>query len=597
MTSCPSCGEEIGSDTWPSGLCPRCLFTGALGEDESTPESAERSVTSLSSGTNLGPFVIIELLGKGGMAAVYHAYETELDRDVALKVLPPEFLHDGSFARRFEREAQLVARLEHPHIVPIYASGIEAGIPWMSMRLLTGGSLDRLLKREKLGVSHSIKLLQEVAEALEHAHANGVVHRDIKPSNLLLDEAGHVCVGDFGLARVAERSLVQTLTAVAGTPHYMAPEQASGGQIDRRCDIYSLGVVAYELLTWRLPFEADSPLAVLMKHASEPVRFPDDEGISASARHVVEKCLAKKPDDRWPSASAFVTALAEAEHRPGSIMTPGDSGSHTFSPEPVDEPPRPRSARRWAAAAGVVVAMVAASWLFVLPDSTGDRTVVPPTERDTPARQPEAVRPLLPPALDNNEPPAVADIVPSPELADRDASREIYETNGAPVGSATERSSGGSSSGSNGAPLDTTEPSGRFAESEPIVAEPASGIESRPASVEFVEPFGTNVGRRPPPPASDSEPAIADTVPVPARTVSPAYPPLAIAADIEGDVVLLANVGPDGFVREVTVLQSAHRLLEDPARRAVMQYEYTPGIRAGSPAEYQVETTVRFRLD
>ena len=135
MTSCPSCGEEIGSDTWPSGLCPRCLFTGALGEDESTPESAERSVTSLSSGTNLGPFVIIELLGKGGMAAVYHAYETELDRDVALKVLPPEFLHDGSFARGFEREAQLVARLEHPHIVPIYASGIEAGIPWMSMRL------------------------------------------------------------------------------------------------------------------------------------------------------------------------------------------------------------------------------------------------------------------------------------------------------------------------------------------------------------------------------------------------------------------------------------------------------------------------------
>ena len=556
-------------------------------DDEPTPESAESSVTSLSSGTNLGPFVIVELLGKGGMAAVYHAYERELDRDVALKVLPPEFLHDDSFARRFEREAQLVAKLEHPHIVPIYASGIDAGIPWMSMRLLAGGSLDTLLKHQQLSVGRCIELLREVAEALEHAHANGVVHRDIKPNNLLLDEAGHVCVGDFGLARVAERSLVQTLTAVAGTPHYMAPEQALGGEIDHRCDIYSLGIVTYEMFTGQVPFEADSPLAVLMKHVSEPIRFPDGGGVPEPTRRVVEKCLAKKPDDRWPSASAFVTALEAAANGPASTTVRGDSGSQAGSPGLIDAPPRPQYARRWATVAGVLGTVIAASWLYTLPGPTRDVTATPSADTATPTSQSDAARPT-PPVLESDEAQVSADAEPPPSLADDGVNGE---TDAASAGTATERSSGTSALGSRTA----SEPPVRFADPDPVLTAPAIGIESRPASVEAVEPFGTSLDNRPTPPSSDSAPA--DAVPVPAQTVSPEYPQLAIAADIEGDVVLLATIGQDGRVREVTVLRSAHRLLEEPARRAVLQYEYTPGIRDGAPAEYQIETTVRFRLD
>ena len=135
MSSCPNCGGELSPEAL-AGLCPRCLLAGVMEDDRRAGRTSESAVATLSSGTTLGPFIIVELLGKGGMAAVYRAYETtELGRDVALKVLPPEFLHDDSFARRFEREAKLVAKLEHPNIVPIYASGIDDGIPWMSMRL------------------------------------------------------------------------------------------------------------------------------------------------------------------------------------------------------------------------------------------------------------------------------------------------------------------------------------------------------------------------------------------------------------------------------------------------------------------------------
>ena len=299
MRSCPNCGGELSSDAL-AGLCPRCLLAGVLEDDDRAERTGESAVADLCSGTTLGPFVIVELLGKGGMATVYHAYETELDRDVALKVLPPEFLHDPSFARRFEREAKVVAKLEHPNIVPIYASGIDAGIPWMSMRLLAGGSLDTILKKERLSVARVVELLRGVAEGLDHAHAHGVIHRDVKPSNILLDDANHVCVGDFGLARVAERSLVHTQTAMAGTPHYMAPEQALGGDVDHRCDVYSLGIVAYEMLTGRVPFAADAPVAVLMKHVSEPIPIPSDQGPAEPLWRVVEQCLCE--GSRWSLA-------------------------------------------------------------------------------------------------------------------------------------------------------------------------------------------------------------------------------------------------------------------------------------------------------
>ena len=205
---------------------------------------------ALAAGSTLGPFRIIALLGRGGMASVYKAYQAKLDRHVALKVLPQEFLHDPAFAKRFEREARVVAKLEHPNIVPIYDYGIDDGIPWMAMRMLQAGSLANLLKRGRLDRRRVVAILTQVADALDHAHANGVIHRDVKPSNVLLDERERVYVGDFGFAHMVEGSIVLTRTGmIAGTPQYMAPEQVESMKVDRRADIYALGIVAYEMLT------------------------------------------------------------------------------------------------------------------------------------------------------------------------------------------------------------------------------------------------------------------------------------------------------------------------------------------------------------
>ena len=268
---------------------------------------------ALAGGSTLGPFRIIALLGRGGMASVYKAYQAKLDRHVALKVLPQEFLHDPAFAKRFEREAKVVAKLDHANIVPIHDYGIDDGIPWMAMRMLPVGSLADLLKQGRLDRRRVVAILAQVAEALDHTHANGVIHRDVKPSNVLLDDKERAYVGDFGLAHMVEGSIVLTRTGmVAGTPQYMAPEQAESLKVDRRADIYALGIVAYEMLTGAVPFTGDTPIGVAMKHANEPLPIPPPERVPEALMRPVLKALAKDPADRWESAGAFSTALARA---------------------------------------------------------------------------------------------------------------------------------------------------------------------------------------------------------------------------------------------------------------------------------------------
>ena len=323
------------------------------------------------------------------MASVYKAYQAKLDRHVALKVLRQEFLHDPMFAKRFEREAKVVAKLEHPNIVPIYDYGIDDGIPWMAMRMLPVGSLADLLKQGRLDRRRVVAILTQVAEALDHAHgqlqntwvrggarnadrppvrafsqsvddgrsheelwvhrtSNGVIHRHVKPSNVLLDDKERVYVGDFGLAHIAEASVRMATTRtgmMAGTPHYMAPEQALGKKVDHRADIYALGIVAYEMLTGAVPFSADTPVAVLMKHANEPLPIPLPDQVPEPLLQPVLKALAKDPADRWESAGAFSTALGRGLDEVVSDSTISiPERAQAVQPEPGADAARPATA-------------------------------------------------------------------------------------------------------------------------------------------------------------------------------------------------------------------------------------------------------------
>lgn len=266
----------------------------------------------LALGSTFGAYRIVEPLGRGGMASVYKAYEAALDRYVALKVLPAEFLHETTFAERFEREAKVVARLEHPNIIPIFSFGIEGGIPWMAMRLIPGGSLAGPMREGRIDPARAVAILGEAANALDYAHAKGVVHRDVKPQNILLDDHGRVYLADFGIAKMVEASSVLTQTGmISGTPQYMAPEQAVAGKVDERCDVYALGIVAYEMLVGRTPFSADTPVAILLKQVSDPIPVPPPDLVPEPLLRPILKCLAKHPADRWPKASAFARALSE----------------------------------------------------------------------------------------------------------------------------------------------------------------------------------------------------------------------------------------------------------------------------------------------
>ena len=299
-------------------------------------------MTNFASGETFGSYRIIEPLGRGGMASVYKAYEAALDRYVALKVLPGEFLHDETFAERFRREAKVVARLEHPNIIPIHAFGIEGGIPWMAMRLISGGALSSLLRGRRLAHDRITTILRGVADALDYAHGKGVVHRDVKPQNILLDEAERVYLADFGIAKMVEGSGALTQTGmITGTPQYMAPEQATGHPVDQRVDIYALGVVAYEMLTGRVPFAADTPVAVLMKHVTEPMPIPPPSAVPEPLVRALLRCMAKKPEDRWPTAGAFVRALQQGLAEVPTASLP--VASTTTVGTPAVPPPTPRT--------------------------------------------------------------------------------------------------------------------------------------------------------------------------------------------------------------------------------------------------------------
>ena len=253
------------------------------------------------------------------MSVVFRARDRRLNRLVAIKVLPPELAYDPAIRARFTREAQTAAQLAHAHIVPIYDVGEKDGLAHFVMALVTGGNLAELLAREpRQPIEEARRILREIADALTYAHTRGVIHRDIKPDNILLDAAsGRVMVTDFGIARAIEAGSRLTVTGAAvGTPTYMSPEQAVGERdIDGRTDIYSLGVIGYQMLTGRVPFTAANPMALLLKHVGERPRPIADLRSDAPKpfRDVFERALLKEPEERWPTAASLRDALVGGE--------------------------------------------------------------------------------------------------------------------------------------------------------------------------------------------------------------------------------------------------------------------------------------------
>jgi len=269
----------------------------------------------------IGRYIIKSELGRGGMATVYRAFDPSFDREVAIKVLPREMLHDPQFRSRFEREIKLVAALEHPAIVPVYDVGDEDGQPYFVMRYMTGGSLTDWIEKGKFSIQDTARLIEKIAPGLAYSHKKGIVHRDLKPDNILFDDNGAPFISDFGVAKLIEASGGLTGSGVIGTPAYMSPEQAQGGDIDGRSDVYGLGVIVYQMLSGQRPYSADTAMGVVVKHITDPVPeiLKVVPSLPAAVDEIIKTALAKDKSDRYASTLDLARAL--------NLLAFGDEGN------------------------------------------------------------------------------------------------------------------------------------------------------------------------------------------------------------------------------------------------------------------------------
>jgi Protein kinase domain/Gram-negative bacterial TonB protein C-terminal/zinc-ribbon domain len=306
---CTRCGSQV---TQQSKFCPSCgldlssvtpLATGQMPADQTDSDIVKDALK--------GEYEIVEELGRGGMAIVFRAREKQLDRDVAVKVLPFSLAFDAEFVERFQREARTAAQLEHPNIIPIYRVGRTGRVIYFVMKLLRGSALsDVIAQRGALPVAEIKRMLMETAGALGYAHGHGIVHRDIKPDNIMFDESGHAVVTDFGIAKAGSGTRLTGTGMAIGTPHYMSPEQARAQKLDGRSDIYSLGVVAYQCLAGVVPFDGEDAFSIGYKHITDPL--PRPELATGEHRHLFEiiwRMMAKAPEERFQTADELVAAL------------------------------------------------------------------------------------------------------------------------------------------------------------------------------------------------------------------------------------------------------------------------------------------------
>lgn len=267
-------------------------------------------------GKVFGAYKIIAPLGEGGMAAVYKAYQPAMERFVAVKVLPRKFAESPEFISRFQREAIMLAQLQHPHILPVFDYGQAEGYSYIVMPFLQNGTLAELFLIRRRTLPEVGQIMTQVGSALGYAHARGMIHRDVKPSNVLIDEQGNCLLTDFGLARMVEMSSASLTSAgaIMGTPAYMSPEQGKGAAVDGRSDLYSLGIMFYEMLTGQVPYHDEYPMGVVIKHIRDPLPSARElvPNLSDAIENVLIKSLAKDPTDRYQTADDFIQAVQNA---------------------------------------------------------------------------------------------------------------------------------------------------------------------------------------------------------------------------------------------------------------------------------------------
>ncbi|MBI4631859.1 MAG: protein kinase [Chloroflexi bacterium] len=327
-------------------------------------------MNNIAPGQQIGPYRIINQIGQGGMATVYKAYHAAMDRYIALKVLPSQLAQNKEFVKRFEQEARTIAKLEHAHILPVYDYGEQEGITYLVMRYLDAGTLKEKIQSGTLSLNAIDKYFSQLASALAYAHEMNVIHRDIKPSNAMVNSRGELFLTDFGIAKLLESTAQFTATgAITGTPAYMSPEQAQGDKLDARSDIYSLGIVLYEMVTGKVPFEAETPLAVILKQINAPLPPPTSlrADLDPEIEKVLLKALAKNREDRFATCDEFLHAWKSAlTHTATAQVTPPSpaqkesaaptlaaSPTSTAAPAVKESPSKKKSPSRWLIFGGI----------------------------------------------------------------------------------------------------------------------------------------------------------------------------------------------------------------------------------------------------
>ncbi|NWF67904.1 MAG: protein kinase [Chloroflexi bacterium] len=308
-------------------------------------------------GKRVGGYEILDKVGQGGMATVYRAQQISMNRTVAIKILPRQFLSDDSYMARFNREVKIVSQLEHRNIVPVYDYGEYDGLPYIIMRYMPAGSIDDVLRKNgPLEAEKILHIVEQIAPALDYAHSKGVLHRDLKPSNVLMDDDGGAYITDFGIARIlGETGPGITTQGVVGTPSYMSPEQAQGHELDGRSDVYSLGVMIFEMATGRRPFQSDTPYSIAVMQVTTPPPSPRvyNPRISVHFENVIYRALEKKPERRYLNSAALVDGMRSAltkakthDTQPGGVPrmemtqpTPAQNMAPAQSPPPAQIAP------------------------------------------------------------------------------------------------------------------------------------------------------------------------------------------------------------------------------------------------------------------